>query len=519
MSISFLGALAGTLAALAGAGLLIRLCARAFRMDLVAFVVALGGLAIALAAQALGYHRGFGPTTFRAAQLGAALIAPLALCWGMVELTAKSLVARFAARLCLGGLFVVAAVILATDVLSSQPFSRAWPAARMHFEFLPLGLLAVVAVVVVGTAAGTLATVGVRAGRDPRWRPALPAAAAAAAGAVATQGLLVHLPVNSADVVLCLVAVAGAWLAGDRAARVPLAALRHGRDGGGRDGARPGREAAPGWAANGAGRAGYAGDDSLDLYRDGYRSYDDSGGYVATGGYGDTGSFMAPGGYGETGGYPAQPGGGYDGYPDTGGFASYPGAGYPGSRGDAGRPAAGAGDRRVRCALPGQRARPPGRGGGGGRGARPARPRGRTGWRTRSSSPPGCSWPRWRRPCWPRRPGTGRPAAARPGRAAQPGRAGRMPRAAGVRGAGRVTSTSTSTPTGSTARSPSTRCSRRGRPNSTGCPARCWPRSGPVSRTPWCTWCTRSRPRRCSASSTRCTGTGMPTTSTSGSRT
>ena len=330
MSISFLGALAGTLAALAGAGLLARLCARAFRMDLVAFVVVLAGLAIALAAQALGYHRGFGPTTFRAAQLGAALIAPLALCWGMVELTARSLVARFAVRLCLGGLFVVAAVILATDVLSSQPFSQAWPAARLHFEFLPLGLLALVAVVVFGTAAGTLATVGVRARRDPRWRAALPAAAAAAAAALATQGLLVHLPVNSADVLLCLVAVAGAWLAGDRAARVPLAALRHGRDAGG----SLSHAAGPGWAADSAARAGYAGNDSLDLYRAGYRGYDDSGGYVATGGYGDTGSFAATGSYGDTGGYPARPGGGYDGYPDTGGFASYPGAaGYPGSAG------------------------------------------------------------------------------------------------------------------------------------------------------------------------------------------
>ena len=356
MSISFLGALAGTLAALAGAGLLVRLCARAFRMDLVAFVVALAGLALALAAQALGYHRGFGPTTFRAAQLGAALIAPLALCWGMVELTAKGLAGRFAARLCLGGLFVVAAVILATDVLSSQPFSLAWPAARLHFEFLPLGLLALVAVVVFGTTAGTLATMGVRARRDPRWRAALPAAAPAAAGALATQGLLVHLPVNSADVVLCLVAGAGAWLAGDRAARVPLAALRHGRDAA----TPPGRAAGPGWAANGAGGPGYAGEGSLDLYHDGYRGYDDSGGYVATGGYGDTGSLAAPGGYGDTGslaapgghgagggqgaagGYPAQPGGGYDGYPATGGFASYPAAGYPaelGYPGPAGTPA------------------------------------------------------------------------------------------------------------------------------------------------------------------------------------
>ena len=247
MSISFLGALAGTLAALVGAGLLVRLCVRAFRMDLLAFLVALLGLLVAMAAQSASYNRGFGPTTFRATQLGAALIAPLALCWGMIELTAKGLVARFAARLCLGGLFVVAAVILATDVLSAQPFTQEFPAARMHFEFLPLGLLALVAVVVIGTVLGTLATVGVRTGRDPRWRPVLPAAGAAAAGALATQGLLVHLPVNSADVGLCLAAVAAAWLAGDRAARVPLAALRHGRDGAG----QPGRAAAPGWAANG----------------------------------------------------------------------------------------------------------------------------------------------------------------------------------------------------------------------------------------------------------------------------
>jgi quinol monooxygenase YgiN len=389
MSISFLGALAGTLAALVGAVLLIRLCTRAFRMDLVAFTIALVGLAVALAAQAIGYRRGFGPTTFRAAQLGAGLVAPLALCWGMFELTAKGPVGRFAARLCLGGLFVVAAVILATDVLSAATFSQVWPAARMHYEFLPLGLLAVVAVVVVGTVLGILATIGVRSGRDPRWRPALAPAGAAAAGAVLTQGLLVHLPVNSGYVALCLLAAVGAWLAGDRAARVPLVTLHGGR-------------AAPGAAARGAGMGwgspangtpgGYQGDDSLGLYSGRYPQYDDSGSYTSTGGYGETGEFRATGGYGETGGfqaasggypasgsypasgaYPPQASGGYDAYPPSGDFGSYPAGGPPESLASLPpEPMTGAFDPLYRDERPGGRGRPGRRGAGAAAAGEPA---------------------------------------------------------------------------------------------------------------------------------------------------
>ena len=175
MSISFAAALAGTVLAAVGTGLAIRLCARKPRTDMVAWVIALAGLTVALAAQAAGYRRGFVPTTFRATQLGAALIAPLALAWGMAELAARGLVARFAARLILAGLFVVAGVILATDVLSAQAFSQTWPAARDHFEFLPLGLLAVVAVVVVLTIIAALATTGTAAREDaskPRDRSA-----------------------------------------------------------------------------------------------------------------------------------------------------------------------------------------------------------------------------------------------------------------------------------------------------------------------------------------------------------
>ena len=228
MSISFAAALAGTVLAAVGTGLAIRLCARKPRTDMVAWVIALAGLTVALAAQAAGYRRGFVPTTFRATQLGAALIAPLALAWGMAELAARGLVARFAARLILAGLFVVAGVILATDVLSAQAFSQTWPAARDHFEFLPLGLLGVVAVVVVLTIIAALATTGLRSRSDPAWPGALAAVALAGVAALATQGLQAGLPANAAYPALTAIAAAVAWLAARRAAVVSVGRLRGG---------------------------------------------------------------------------------------------------------------------------------------------------------------------------------------------------------------------------------------------------------------------------------------------------
>ncbi len=303
MSISFLVAAVGTLAALVAIALLIRRCAQSARVDLVAWIVALAGMAIGLAAQAAGYHRGFEPTTFRAAQLGLGLVAPLGLAWGMAEISARGPVMRFAARLCLCGLFVVAAVILATDVLSDQPFGHDWPLARAHYQLLPLGLLAVVAAVIVVTILVTLSVTALRCRPEPGWRPVLLVLGAATVAALATQGLLVNLPVNTAYAGLSVVAVVTGWLAGDRAARVRLAALRGASQrganqrGAGQDADRAGRSAAgPYYARTGSG-PGYNGDDSLDLYRDGY-GYVDSGAYQAYQGdrYGpDSGTFAAPG--------------------------------------------------------------------------------------------------------------------------------------------------------------------------------------------------------------------------------
>jgi quinol monooxygenase YgiN len=323
MSISFAAALAATVLAAVGTGLAIRLCLRKPRPDMVAWVIALAGLTVGLAAQAAGYRRGFVPTTFRATQLGVALVAPLALAWGMVELAARGLVARFAGRLCLAGLFVVAGVILATDVLSAQPFTRQWPAARDHFEFLPLGLLALVAIVVVATVIVALITTGLRSRHNPAWRGPLAAVALASLAALATQGLQARLPVNAAFPVLTLIAAVATWLAARQAAGMSLGQIRAGA----------GHLASPEAGVD----PGYGGDDSLDLYPDGYRHFDDSAAFAAyvNGSY-DTGGYRAQSGTQGAGRahpeVPAHPEarGAPRPYGDTGGFQA---GGYPGPAG------------------------------------------------------------------------------------------------------------------------------------------------------------------------------------------
>ena len=283
------------------------------------------------------------PTTFRAAQLGAALVAPLALAWGMAELAARSVVARFAARLVLAGLFVVASVILATDVLSSQPFTQRWPTARDHFELLTLGLLALVAVAVVLTVLVALLCTGLRGRRDPAWRGALAAVALAAVAALATQGLLASLPANTAYPALTAIAAVAAWLAARQAAGVNVDRLRGGA---GRPAARGGDpgHGDPGQGDPWPGEPGYDGRDSLDLYRGGYRQFEDSAAFAA----------YANSGYGEPRGY----GGAAQGSPgqpeDTGGYPVPAGRPAAGHRPFSHRPGR-AGYRGLRPALPAER--------------------------------------------------------------------------------------------------------------------------------------------------------------------
>jgi len=228
MSISAGVAAIGALAGLVFAGLLARRCIRAPTMAMAALLFAALGLIVALAAQADGYARGFDQTTFRAVQLGAQLIAPLALAWALAELTGKSMGARFASRLALGAITVIGAVVLATDPLNSASFSKSWPAASVHYQLIPNGVLKFVAVVTAVVALIAVIVTAVRARQRAGWRTLLLAVVAIAVAILLTDLLRVHLPANSAYVLICVAAAGLAWFAGMRASVVRLESLRSG---------------------------------------------------------------------------------------------------------------------------------------------------------------------------------------------------------------------------------------------------------------------------------------------------
>jgi quinol monooxygenase YgiN len=225
MSVSVVIAFAGAVLAAIGTWVLAGRCFRTSRIDLIAWAGAMAGLAIALGGQALGSQSGYGSATFRTVQIGAQLIAPLWLAWGLVELTAKGVAVRFGAKLVTAALTFVAFVVLVTDPLSATAFSKSWPAASAHYQIIPKSLLGLVAAVTVLTVVIALAVTGARARNDPGWRRPMVAAAAAGAAAVVILGLRLILSVNSGYAALCVVSAALAWFAGLRAAKVDVAEL------------------------------------------------------------------------------------------------------------------------------------------------------------------------------------------------------------------------------------------------------------------------------------------------------
>jgi quinol monooxygenase YgiN len=325
MSISFIAALGGTLLAAVGTIAAVVRFARAPRADLIAWAFATAGLTVALAAQTLGYRRGFDPAMFRAVQIGAQLVAPLALAWGITEVAARSVPGRFTARLGLSALFAVSAVILSIDPLAAHPFDVSWPAASVHYQFPSNELLLLIAGVTVVTAVVGVILAAGRARGNRAWRDGSVAVGVAALAAFATEGLAVHLPVNTGYPALTLLAAVLAVIASVLAGRFQPAGLR----------APAGSADDAGWGPPGQGGARdsgrYGADDSLGLYRDsGQGRYPAAAG--GTGGYGDysdvdyggpdadyegpvTGAFEGP----VTGEFERPVTRGFEG-PDTGGF-------------------------------------------------------------------------------------------------------------------------------------------------------------------------------------------------------
>jgi quinol monooxygenase YgiN len=229
---------AGVLVAAVATGMLAGRCVRQPRIDFVLWTAATLGLTIALVAQSMGFASGFGPATFRAIQLFALLLAPLWLAWGLVELVVPNEAARFGMRLIASALTVVASVILATDPLSAQPFSKAWPLTGSHFQpisQLALDVLQVFAVVAVLACV----VVAVLTSAGPARGRVMAAVVPVGLAALITAGLRFALPAGAAYPLLSMLAAALVWFGASRAGKPAWQASRGGRgdgvaDGGGR---------------------------------------------------------------------------------------------------------------------------------------------------------------------------------------------------------------------------------------------------------------------------------------------
>ena len=307
MSLHFLVAIVGALVAAAGTGVLGARCLRAPSSALIAFTGALLMLTVSLGAQALGFEVGFGPVAFRAMEIGAQVLAPLALAIGLAEVAGKTIVSRFAARLLLTGLGVVALVIFATDPLSASAFTKAWPPTTVYYQIVPNKLLEyILAPAVVIVALIAIGAVAARPSRQPAWREAVPVAGSAGVAALllAVPGIVallgLGLPVASLFTPLCLLAAGATWFAGQQLGRLRFDLMRQEADHGPGP-AGPDWDARPAWAgpeATGDFDRLAADDDEFGIYHNGSHGEQDDMAYRGDGGYGEHGR----GGF-EDGGY------------------------------------------------------------------------------------------------------------------------------------------------------------------------------------------------------------------------
>jgi quinol monooxygenase YgiN len=265
MSLPALIGFAGVLVAVAATGVLAGRCARQPRVDFIVWTAATLALTAALVAQSTGFVRGFSPVTFRAVQLGALVLAPLWIAWGLIELTSASDAVRFATRLMAGALTVVASVVLATDPLRSHSFSRAWPGSGPYFQPVSADAVTVVQAFAVLAVLASAALLATRAGRGRDVRLMLSGVLPAGAAVLAADGLRFSWPGRAVYPLLSAVAVGLVWFGMMRVHKLPRRVSHQIRAGGQRaalsspdslaapDGSGPADSAQP---ARGAGTAG-----------------------------------------------------------------------------------------------------------------------------------------------------------------------------------------------------------------------------------------------------------------------
>jgi quinol monooxygenase YgiN len=134
-------ALAGALLAALAAGALIRRLREEPEGWLIAWTVAAVGLCLSLGVIGFGYLMGFGTVTFKAYQVTGAMLAPLWLAIGLVQLLAEKVPPRFLAWLFGIALTIVAGTIMIFDPLKSTEMGKVLPAGSAYWQILPSYLL------------------------------------------------------------------------------------------------------------------------------------------------------------------------------------------------------------------------------------------------------------------------------------------------------------------------------------------------------------------------------------------
>ncbi len=188
MSATFIAVALGAVIAAAGTGVLTARCVRAPRLFVGLWAGALFALTVGLGAQVLGYLSGYSQAAFRAMELGAQVFALLGLSLVLVEILGKSVPARFAMRLAVAAIGIVAIVVLGSDPLNPNvTFSTTWPNPVLFYEPVPRLLIEFVLAPFAGiTAVAVLLVAGYRIGRGRDDRSA---AWPAVGGAVAVLAL------------------------------------------------------------------------------------------------------------------------------------------------------------------------------------------------------------------------------------------------------------------------------------------------------------------------------------------
>ncbi|MEV4259010.1 hypothetical protein AB0J52_38130, partial [Spirillospora sp. NPDC049652] len=134
-------ALLATLGALIATGLLVKRASTDRMLFLIAWSVTQVGLSLALLAMTAGFLMKFNPPVFRVVELGAALLAPVWLALGMVELIARLVQVRFVAWLFAVSYTLVATVILLVDPLKAGGLTKSLPKPSQTYDALPLLLI------------------------------------------------------------------------------------------------------------------------------------------------------------------------------------------------------------------------------------------------------------------------------------------------------------------------------------------------------------------------------------------